>query len=401
MHTHTAGGTSPFVAAAAASVASASIRTASASRTPEAATATVTAASARPAAARTVTRTRRGVARGSVSGDADSAPTYASQLQSQAVAELSAARSSLGSTATVSGGPLGEQTFSGEAPALPANMTVSRSLGIGTGAKGVTPAGMPTYYDTLLGANELYKGFNGLNLQTEGEFPVDAAVAASTTQLLNAVAGKAAFYNLNAAGNATGPAVATTQLSGFFESVYCGSQPPAATLFEKVFAWPAAIHDKITGRFVLASASTVQTETINDNGKIQRIYPADGVGAVYLAVSGTANPQSTTWQTMGIELESCGTGFYTKPDMLQVGFVCCVWCQLISRVVGVGGWLAMGIELESCGAGLYTKPAAGESACYQQSSRLVGVFGGRRWALSWNHAARGSTDSKARHAAGV
>lgn len=179
----------------------------------------------------------------------------------------------------------------------------------------------PAFFDTLFGPTLLTgRGFDGLNLQAENGFPVDAAVAANTTNLLNAVAGKAALYPLNAAtGNVSGAPLATTFLSGLFKDVYVGTEA-AAPAYERAYEWPSAIYDKIARRFVLACASSARGDTL-DGTRTRRTYPAGGAGGVYLAVSPTSAPQTGVWQTWGLALEPCAdANAYALPDMVQLTY---------------------------------------------------------------------------------
>jgi hypothetical protein len=185
------------------------------------------------------------------------------------------------------------------------------------GTVGVAAAGAITaqgYLPNVIKGEDLFKGFKGLDGQTEGAFPLDAAVAASTSLLLNAVSGKAAFYTLDANGNATGTPLKVTSLSGLFASVVSHTAPPAG--YTPVFAWPSAIHDKLSGRFILACGSAVQALSAGNTWG----YPSTGTpaGAFYVAVSATATPQTSAWTVWGMQLPACAAGEYSLPESVQV-----------------------------------------------------------------------------------
>lgn len=224
-----------------------------------------------------------------------------------------AAVQALGEPALTGAGVITERPYTGPASVIPTPV-VSGAKGIGV-ASNPGPYGAPSYYDTQVGGNDLYRGFAGLDAQFEGLFPLDAAVAASSALVLNAVAGKAALYALDGNGNATGVPVKVTSLEGLFSSVVSHTAPPGG--YTANYAWPSAIHDKLTGRFVLACGSSVQAFSGGKWG-----YPSSGtpVGGVYIAVSPTSSPQTGAWTVWGMPLPQCASGQYSLPDTVQVTY---------------------------------------------------------------------------------
>lgn len=209
-------------------------------------------------------------------------------------------------------------------------ITASTQTGIG-GASSPSSAA-PNYFESQVAANDYWKGFDALNAQTEGTNPIDAAVAASSSYLLNAIAGKAAIYALNSKGNSAGVPSATTTLRGLFGDVQAGLTAAAvadgAGAFGDYWGWPSAVYDKIAGRFVLACASSVQgVGDVGDGaGVVSPVGQGAWVGGVYLAASDGSDPVGGAWKTWGVQLQACEEGEYSLPDMVQVGGQagCCI-----------------------------------------------------------------------------
>ncbi|KAI8469928.1 MAG: hypothetical protein J3K34DRAFT_422081 [Monoraphidium minutum] len=230
------------------------------------------------------------------------------------------------SQSSAMGGPMAEPMYAASAPpeALPESVRRAEGRGIGVkftaaevAALGLEPLGAPTYYDSLIQGNDRWRGFEGLNVQKEGYFPIDAAVASSELLALNAINDRAAWYALDATGNASSTPLKTTSLAGLFGGVYAGTPPPASYFYN--WAAPAAIHDKLSKRFVLAAASNVQTLDNLGNGWQYTYPPGSGVGGVYLGVSDNFDEANSPWRVHGWEPAACTTG-YTLPDIVQVTY---------------------------------------------------------------------------------
>ncbi|GBF96797.1 hypothetical protein Rsub_09653 [Raphidocelis subcapitata] len=179
----------------------------------------------------------------------------------------------------------------------------------------VQPMTPPNYIDVSIAANDLYRGFNGLNLQTEGLSPTDAAIAAGPGLVLNAVAGKAAFYSTDSIGNSTGTPVATATFPNLFANVLSSTAPAEFTDADRAFSAPSAIYDKITGRYYLAAGLNFQKIANNT----PPIYPASGDTGILIGASGPAGGDATgEWGVMSVSVNACGDGAYDLVDMLQI-----------------------------------------------------------------------------------